>query len=109
VASYWRIRRRKGHNVAVTAVARKLIVVVWHLLTNRELYRYTPPEVARRKLRKATPPELRHRAVRIPRTLEEVYREADLPLPATPSSAERCAAAENRRTRTRIANAFKTT
>ena len=38
----------------------------------------------------------------IPRTVEEIYREAGLPLLPEPSTAERRAAANNRRTRTRL-------
>ena len=37
VASYHRIKRKRGHNVAVTALAKKLIVLVWHLLKKQEL------------------------------------------------------------------------
>jgi transposase len=42
VASYHRLRRKKGHNGAVTALARKPTVVVWHVLTRRQPYRYSP-------------------------------------------------------------------
>jgi hypothetical protein len=45
-ASYHRIRRKKSHNVAVVALARKLVVVVWHLLTHQEPYRYAPARSA---------------------------------------------------------------
>jgi transposase len=106
-ATYWRVLRKRGHNVAVTALARKLIIVVWHLLKNREPYRYTEPHVARRKLRKATPPQQKQRAKRVPATLEAVYEEAGLPPLAPPPPAERRAAAINRRARTRIARSFK--
>jgi hypothetical protein len=34
------VRRKRGHNVAVTALGRKLVVLVWHLLTKREACRY---------------------------------------------------------------------
>jgi transposase len=106
-ATYWRVRRKRGHNVAVTALARKLVVVVWHLLTNQEPYRYTEPHVARRKLRKTTPPELRKRVKHVPETLDAVYEEAHLPPVTQPSEAERRAAATNRRVRTRISNSLK--
>jgi transposase len=45
-----RLRRRKPYNVALTAVARKLTVLVWHMLTTGEDYRYAPPARTREKL-----------------------------------------------------------
>ena len=100
--TFYRVRRKKGYNVAVTALARKLIVLVWYMLQNGEPYRYAPVESTRRKLRSLVPKQERPRALRPPRTVEEVYREAGLTLPAPPSKAERRAAANNRRTRTRL-------
>ena len=35
---YQRLRAKKGHNVAVTALARKLLEVTWHLLAREETY-----------------------------------------------------------------------
>lgn len=49
-AFFERLRRRKPYNVAITAVARKLVVLVWHMLTHGEDYRYMPPARTRRKL-----------------------------------------------------------
>lgn len=49
-AFFERLRRRKPYNVAITAVARKLVVLVWHMLTHAEDYRYMPPARTRRKL-----------------------------------------------------------
>ncbi|MBI3003646.1 MAG: IS110 family transposase [candidate division NC10 bacterium] len=49
-AFFTRLRRRKPYNVAITAVARKLIVLVWHMLTKQENYRYAPPARTREKL-----------------------------------------------------------
>jgi len=106
-ATYWRVRRKRGHNVAVTALARKIIVLVWYLLTKQEPYRYTEPRLARRKLRKATLPELRHRPQCTPQTLAAVYAEAGLPPLTHPTEAERRTAAINRRARTRISNSLK--
>ena len=107
-ATYWRVRRKRGHNVAVTALARKIIVLVWYLLTKQEPYRYGEPGLARRKLRKATLPELRQRSKRVPQTLDAVYEEAGLPPLAHPSEAERRTVAINRRARTRISNSLRT-
>jgi transposase len=48
-AFFLRLRRRKPYNVAITAVARKLTVLVWHMLTKNEDYRYASPELTREK------------------------------------------------------------
>ncbi len=37
---YIRIKRKKGHNVAVVAVARKLLEVIWHILKGEEVFKY---------------------------------------------------------------------
>ncbi len=52
---YWRhahdhIARRRGSHIAVVAVARKLMVLVWHLLTKKEGYRYLQPQTFIAKL-----------------------------------------------------------
>ncbi len=100
-ASYHRIRRRKGHAIAVTALARKLVVVVWHVLTKQEPYRYAAPARTRFKLRRLATESPRVR--RVPEELEDVYREAGLELsPASPG--EKRAAANNRRTLSRLAS-----
>lgn len=54
-----RVRARRGSQVAAVATARKLAVLVWHLLTSGEDYRYEAPMLTRRKLR-----ELEQRAGR---------------------------------------------
>lgn len=43
---------RRGRNVATVAVARKLAVLVWHLLTSGEDYAFARPSLVRRKLRR---------------------------------------------------------
>lgn len=48
-AFFQRLLRRKPYNVALTAVARKLVVLVWHMLTREEDYRYAPPAPTRDK------------------------------------------------------------
>lgn len=100
---YYRVRHKRGHNVAVTALARKLIHVVWYILTKREPYRYAPVPRTREKLLKLRAHSVRARVV--PETLDAVYQEAGLPPLSSPSPGERRAAANNRRTRTRLANA----
>jgi len=49
-AFFLRLRRRKSYNVAITAVARKLVVLIWHMLTKNEGYRYASPQLTRDKL-----------------------------------------------------------
>jgi transposase len=99
-ATYLRIRRRKGHQIAVTALARKLVVVVWHLLTTQQPYRYAAPTRTREKLRRLQKDE-RPPAARAPRTLDEVYAEAGLPL-VPPQAGEKRAAKRSRAALTRM-------
>jgi transposase len=47
-----RVQARRGSNVATVAVARKLAVLCWQLLTREEDYAYLRPTLVRRKLRK---------------------------------------------------------
>jgi transposase len=35
---YLRIKARRGHNVAIIALARKILCILYHLLMNREMY-----------------------------------------------------------------------
>jgi len=100
-ATYYRVRNKRGHNVAVTALARKLVCVVWHLLCQRQPYRYAPIPRTREKLLRVTSNHTRSRSV--PQTLEAVYSEAGLPPNTIATSGERRAAASNRRTITRLA------
>lgn len=46
-----RTAARRGRNVATVAVARKLAVVCWHLLTKGEDYAFKRPSLVRRKVR----------------------------------------------------------
>jgi hypothetical protein len=101
-ATYHRLRRRRGHNVAVTALARKLVAVVWHLLMSHQPYRYAASARTRKKLRAVTPNRRRALAGRVPKTLEAVYAEAGLPALAPAALAERRSATANRRTVTRL-------
>jgi transposase len=45
-----RIARRRGTNIATVAVARKLLVTIWHLLTNQSVYYYLRPQTFVTKL-----------------------------------------------------------
>ncbi len=103
-ATYHRVRRKKGHNVAVTALARKLVVLAWHMLHSGEPYRYAPVARTRHKLRRVTPGARPARIGQVPRTIEAVYEEALLPAVSPSTDGERRAAANNRRT---VTNAKK--
>jgi len=48
-ALYSRIQRKRNHNVAVLAVARKLVELVHHLLSNKEDYVYKLPRLTMEK------------------------------------------------------------
>lgn len=50
-AFFVRIRTRRGHQVAAVAVARKLAVLCWHLLTKEEDYLWARPALVANKLR----------------------------------------------------------
>lgn len=47
---YRRIKRRRGDGIAVVAVARKLLVVIWHLLTRKTPYYHLQPKTFVTKL-----------------------------------------------------------
>src|SRR5439155_17328577 len=96
-ATYHRVRRKKGHNIAVTALARKLVVLTWHLLTGNQPYHYAPVARTRHKLRRVTTAARPAARGQVPRTIEAVYAEARLPLPGPRCEGERRAAASNRR------------
>lgn len=50
-AFFVRIRARRGHQVAAVAVARKLTVLCWHMLTNEQDYLWARPALVANKLR----------------------------------------------------------
>lgn len=92
-AFFIRIRTRRGHQVAAVAVARKLVVLCWHLLSKDVDYQWARPGLVASKLRsmqlQAGMParkggkrgiayvynvkELRDREIDIARTAESVY------------------------------------
>jgi transposase len=86
-AFFRRLAKRKNRNVAITAVARKLVTVAFLMLKNNEPYRYARPELMREKFRKVAGPAAGERPdarARPPRrrgkpNLAEVYRAAGLP------------------------------
>lgn len=48
---YLRLKARRGAHIALCAVARKIAVIAWHMLTKGEDYRYQAPTLTRKKLR----------------------------------------------------------
>lgn len=50
-AFYERVRARRGTHVAAVAVARKIAVIVWHLLTRGQDYAWVRPALHAKKLR----------------------------------------------------------
>ena len=48
---YERVARRRGNHIAAVAVARKLAVIVWHMLTKAEDYAAVRPALHAKKLR----------------------------------------------------------
>lgn len=50
-AFYQRIARRRGNHIAAVAVARKLAVIIWHLLTRGEDHAWVRPALHAKKLR----------------------------------------------------------
>jgi transposase len=51
-AFHERIAARRGANVATVAVARKLAVIAWHMLSRGEDYAFARPSLTREKIRK---------------------------------------------------------
>ncbi len=49
-AFFRKLEKRKNRNVAVVATARKLVTIAWHLLMNKEPYRYALPRCTDEKL-----------------------------------------------------------
>lgn len=51
--AFWqRVAARRGANVATVAVARKLVVIAWHMLSKGEDYAFARPSLTREKIRR---------------------------------------------------------
>jgi transposase len=50
-AFFNRVKERRGQQIAAVATARKLAVLIWHLLTNKEDYAWTRPALMQWKIR----------------------------------------------------------
>jgi transposase len=113
-AFFRRIAKKRNRNIAVVATARKLVVIAWHMLTQREPYRYATPAVTEAKLRRirtsrgerrrAKPGAVRTRRdpsnpQRVSRrisSLPEVYESEGLPAISEPAKGERKMLAEKK-------------
>jgi transposase len=49
-AFFRKLAKRKNRNVAVVATARKMVTIAWHMLKNKEPYRYAIPQKTEAKL-----------------------------------------------------------
>jgi hypothetical protein len=98
---FQRIARKKGVNVARVAIARKLAVLAWNLLTKGEPYRYASPVATEKKLadlRRSQhvlhPPHLGNRgshwghSTRLRKSLATVLATESLPAASAPPAAE---------------------
>jgi len=99
------LRAKKGHNIAVVALARKLIVLIWHVLKKQTPYRYADPTRTRTKLRMLDPtkremPEWESKY----KTIEQIYEEFRLPPLPEASNGEKRIAKINKRIVTRTRN-----
>lgn len=101
-----RLARKKNYNVAVVATARKLVVIAWHMLTNKEPYRYAQPASTQTKLarlrikatgaKRKTGTKGKRRSptygsgvqMRTIKPLGQVYQEEELPALASRSDGE---------------------
>ena len=96
-AFFRKLEKRKNRNVAVVATARKLVTIAWHMLKNKEPYRYAVPRSTDEKLaslrvratgtkrKSGNPkgakcvPKLGTGESRTVHSLDEVYNRQDLP------------------------------
>jgi transposase len=96
-AFFRKLERRKTRNVAVVATARKLVTIAWHMLKNKEPYRYASPQTTSAKLaglrvrttgkkRKSGAPKGTKCAAKLGKgqsrtihSLDEIYRREGLP------------------------------
>jgi len=51
-AFHQRLAARRGANIATVAVARKLVIIAWHLLSRGENYAFVRPSLYRQKIRR---------------------------------------------------------
>ena len=92
-AFFRRLAKRKNRNVAISATARKLVLVALLMLKNNEPYRYARPELMRKKFsclgQAATGTRARILKGKSKPGLEEVYDATKLPKVTTPAKLPR--------------------
>ncbi|MBE3580436.1 MAG: IS110 family transposase [Thermoanaerobacteraceae bacterium] len=49
---YLRLKKRKGHKIAIVAAARKLLTIIWAMLTKNTEYRYLKEDLRQKKIRR---------------------------------------------------------
>ncbi len=49
---YLRLKKRKGHKIAIVAAARKLLTIIWVMLTKNTEYRYLKENLRQKKVRR---------------------------------------------------------
>jgi transposase len=108
-ATYWRIKKKKNAQVATIALARKITVLVWHMLKKNESYRYGRSASQLKRKLQAIHPELRDVTQR--RAAEaspfELFGVAGIPVPGEATPSEKRAAIRNRGLVTREKNKKK--
>jgi len=81
-----RLAARRGWNIAIVAVARKLVVIAWHMLTRGEDYAFARPILVRAKLReielRSGAPRARGRSIGVAPTAAERQLERELAVAA---------------------------
>jgi transposase len=84
-AFFRRLRRRKKHNVAIVATARKLVTIAYLMLKHNEPYRYAKYEVVRGKLAACRRQTAAQASVRqATGALNDLYRAHGMPASQTP-------------------------
>ena len=46
---YWKLKQKRGAKKAIVALARKILVIVYHLLKNQDIYNESKFETAKQK------------------------------------------------------------
>lgn len=76
-----RLNKRKNRSVAITALVRKLVTIVFLLLKSNKSYRYANPDLMRQKFTKL---EVLPKRSKVGSDLDAIYRATGLPWVTTP-------------------------
>lgn len=49
---YLRLKKREGHKIAIIAAARKLLTIIWAMLSKNAEYRYLKEDLRQKKIRR---------------------------------------------------------